>query len=344
MGTGIELLFTFMKGSSFLMNKRNINTNKYNDYLKQEISKLFSQHKSQCFWFKFNILRLKRFILLTLFIFIFQYITCINLKSLWPAFPMYPPIGISFVMFYLFGFSSFIGLILGGFLGYYINDFSLSTIILYLIADIGGGYIGAKLSQNIFSSDIRIFAHGHEINRFILKNAFFTCLFSATMRLVALMIEQYKIVGTIPYPELIYNLINFWLSDLNGLLVISSLILSWIYVPFSREKISRKPITFYPIVIFILLVIFPIINIHQFFDIYLLIPALIISLFIANLYGSFVITAQMFIFSTLYLSYFIIYKQNYLINLGQPNYSLVIIFLLTYILASFYLCNKNEVN
>ena len=65
---------------------------------------------------------------------------------------MYPPTGIAFIMFYLLGSNAFPGIVLGGFCGYILKGMPIVSTMLYLTADMGCGYLGALLCQNIFST------------------------------------------------------------------------------------------------------------------------------------------------------------------------------------------------
>ena len=81
-----------------------------------------------------------------------------------------PPMGISFMMFYLLGKNAFMGIFLSSFCGYVVKGMPMLSIILYLIADIGCGWWGAMLCQNTFSVDLRIFLNLREVITFVKIN------------------------------------------------------------------------------------------------------------------------------------------------------------------------------
>lgn len=331
-------LIKYLSGVKFLASLKSDSTNKLNFAKKSIIS------KSRNYRLEYLFLILKRFLVLNLIVFIFQYITCINLKSLWPAYPMFPPLGIAFVMFYFFGGIAFLGLFLAEALALFLNDFSLITIFLYLIGDIAGGYLGASLSQNTFKKDIRIFSDAKSLKHFILINALITSTFSSVYKLIALIVEQIRISNkaALPFLELVYNFIELWLSDLNALLVIGGLLLSWISVPFSRERIIEGKFNKQHILMFLLILIASIYSMKTIDGIFIIVIAMYFSLFLGYRYGSLVITANMFIYSSLYLAYFIGFKEQYLITFTQPLYGVVILGLSIYVLICLYLAHRWE--
>jgi len=209
--------------------------NSRSEYLKTEISKHVLASSHRAYLRTYNLIRVKRLLIQTLMIFAFQYFTIINLTFSFPALPMYPPIGIAFVMFYLLGNNSMVGLLLAGGCGYFLKGFSIESTLLYLTADIAGGYLGAFLCRGVFSQDLKPFANLKEGFQFLKINAFAVCLLSSLIRVLAIILNQKE---PIHFQVLVFNFIDLWLSDLNAVLVLSGFILSWIYVPFSREKIN----------------------------------------------------------------------------------------------------------
>ena len=204
-------------------------------YLETHLGSFIEANTNKQHWRSYIFIILKRFSLQTLMVLIFQYLVITNLTFSLPVSPMYPPIGIAFVMFYLLGNNALLGLLLGGLLGYLIKGFVLQSALLYLTADIGASYLGSLLCQKIFTSDIRSFAKLSEMFEFLKINAFITCFFSALARIGAIFL---KVELTF------YDCLNLWISDLNGIVVLSGFLLSWAYVPFSREKICEWPTMF----------------------------------------------------------------------------------------------------
>ncbi len=286
----------------------------HKSYLKYEIPKFVEIHKNNKYWYSYNLTRMRRFLAQTLMIFVFQYMTIINLTFSYPALPMYPPIGIAFVMFTLLGNNALLGLLLGGLFGYLLKGLAIETTVLYLIADIGGGYIGSLLCQSVFSSDIRPFLNIHEGLKFLKINAFITCLISSLIRTGAVLLS---------YNVTFYDCIDLWFSDLNAILILSGFLLSWSYTPFSREKISDKTITITPIVGLIIFILISIFFMKKFELIYLITTIMMASIYFAYNYGYLIATALLFITSAIYLSHFIALKQQYVSYFGLELYTLI---------------------
>jgi hypothetical protein len=150
--------------------------------------------------------------------------------------------GLAFIWFYLLGNNAFWGLLFGGILGYGLQGLSWEPLCLYLMADIVGGYWGAKLCQNSFSSDIRLFKDLKEWWNFFIKQAACICVFSAACRCLAMFVNQYH-----QNPEIsvstntwIWYYIDLWLADLNAVMILSAFLFPWITLPFSRGKMRAE--------------------------------------------------------------------------------------------------------
>ena len=133
-----------------------------------------------------------------------------------------------------------------------------------------------------------------------------------------------------------YDYINLWLSDLNAILILSSFLLSWSYIPFSREKISDQTITKIPTITlgaFIMLSVFFMKKIELG---YLIIAAMIIATYASKIYGYLIATLLLFIISTIFLSYFIAVKQQYVQNFGLELYTLIPATLLVFVICILY--------
>ena len=114
-------------------------------YLNNQIPKLITNKTSINHYWQYNVIKLKRLLIHTVLIFIFQFLIIVNLTFQYPALPMYPPIGVAFVMFYLFGANAFWGLILSEIGGCFFHGLSTNTIILYLLADLLGAWVSTIL-------------------------------------------------------------------------------------------------------------------------------------------------------------------------------------------------------
>lgn len=181
---------------------------------------------------------LKRCLIKTLVIFSFQYLLIMNLSFTVPALPWYPPMGLAFVWFYLVGNQAIWGILLGGLAGYCLKGLPIEVVALYLSADILCGYWGAYLCQNSFASDLKIFQSIKEWLHFF-KQVAWACLFSASLRTLAVL---FKLEFSIPIQTLFFYYIDLWLADVNAILILSSFLFSWVFIPFSRQKIRFEAI------------------------------------------------------------------------------------------------------
>lgn len=270
-------------------------------YLNTQVLKFIKPTKSPLLS-AYQWINIKRFVSQTALIFIFQYTTIMSLPIIYPQLPWYPPIGIAFVIFYLFGCTAFVGLLLAGFFAYILNGLSLISTVLYLSADIIPSFIGALLCQKILSSDINPFAKHKEWLQFIKINALFTCTLSSIFRIILWIFIQQK---TIDLKIFFLNYLSLWLADLNAILLLSGFLLSWINVPLSRVKILKKPLSKWIVLSYITLMIISLVFIQQPWSIYSILILMLASLYLSRLYGYLIASALTFITATFYLAYFI---------------------------------------
>jgi len=297
-------------------------------YLKNKLSQLGLRPRFYQYWFSYQWIKIKNLLIQTMIIFIFQYLTTVNLPFSYPGLAMYPPMGIAFVMFYLLGKNAFPGIILGGFCGYLLKGMPMVSTLLYLMADIGCGYLGARLCQNIFSTDIRILLNLREGIQFFKTNALITCLFSGFTRTFSFILscKESQDIGTV-----FFTYINLWFADLNAILILFSFLLSWVYVPFSRERISKKSIHKIEIFLLIALVVFLMLFMKNDGTIYVMIVSMLLSLYWSQAYGHLVATALLFIIANLYLGYFmgIQYRHSLYFDIQFYIFSPIILLLWT---------------
>lgn len=180
---------------------------------------------------------IRRCLLKTLVVFVFQYLIIMRLSFSYPALPWYPPMGLAFVWFYVLGGDAVWGLLLASLCGYFFQGFSIESIFLYCLADIACGYWGASICKNSFSSDIRIFKELKEWWNFFIKNAGLVCVVSASLRWFAFLLSQPTSVSPV---ILFYHYIDLWFADVNAILVLSAFLFCWVTIPFSREKMRAE--------------------------------------------------------------------------------------------------------
>lgn len=132
-----------------------------------------------------------------------------------------------------------------------------------------------------------------------------------------------------------YDCLDLWIADLNGVLTMSGFLLSWAYVPFSREKISEKPITVVVVVV-IIFTLFSAFFMKNAALAYLIAGAMISSICISYYYGYLIATGLLFIISAIYLSHFMALKQQYMHCLGLEIYTLFPILLFVFSVGILY--------
>lgn len=250
----------------------------------------------------YQFLRFKRFILLTIMIFAFEFLTTHNIKFLWPALPLYPSIGINYVLFYLFGPNAFLGLLLGEGLAYALNGFSPKLIIIYLIADLGFSSLASFLTHTLFSSDIKPFIKKKELIDFVLIIGIISLCSSA--------LKFFGLKDSILDPTIFL----FWLSDFNAICILSFFIFSWVYVAFSRETIIDSklpyPTMYFVLTLNVLLLIFSLFFINNLNIFYIILVCMGISSYISYSFGYLLGSLFLFLTSLIYLGHCIALKQN----------------------------------
>ena len=302
-------------------------------YLNNQIPKLITNKISINHYWQYNVIKLKRLLIHTVLIFIFQFLIIVNLTFQYPALPMYPPIGVAFVMFYLFGANAFLGLILSEICGCFFHGLPMNTIFLYLIADLLGAWVGAIWCKNIFFSDVNHLINKKILLAFVAKNAAITCFISSFIKILAIILINQTTYGV---KILLYNYINLWLADLNAILIIPSCILSWVAILFNQQNIYYKNIKILSIIT-ILFILLSMLFMQQLELIYLIIIATITAIYAAYYYGYPIATLLLFVISSIYLCYFIAFKYQYLLYLGNLLYISIPMVLLLFALGMLYL-------
>lgn len=271
------------------------------EYLKQEIPEILAQKYfyNQGLLSPYNILRIKRYFTQTLMLCLFQTFTCLFLDPSQLTISINLSLGISFTMFFLLGNSAFLGLFLGCLTACFLKNYTILSTFLYLASNVGIGYLGAILCQKILSSEIRPFANGAETIKFIKINALLISPLASLFQMLGLMYPEtgsWDSVISLGLKNLIQQYIQLWFFNLNGILVISSFLLSWTYIFHSREKISPIPIP-----AFILLIIALYLFVYSNSVIYLLLFSMAISFLWALFFGYLIATALIFIISIFYI-------------------------------------------
>jgi hypothetical protein len=187
--------------------------------------------------FKYQAIRFKRLFLLTLMIFSMQFLTMIYLPLSNMPLPFYPPMGVAFVLFYLFGMNALWGLFSAGICAYLIHGFTFTLLAAYLLADLGCAYLGVLYSEKIFSSDIRPFENVKESAKFIGMQMLLTCTLSSLLRW--------------PLDASVDAWFLFWLADLLAIFVFASFILTWVYIPFYQESFKQWKSLFVTAILFV---------------------------------------------------------------------------------------------
>lgn len=254
----------------------------------------------------------------------------------YPPLPINPAMGAAFAMLYLLGNTTLLGLFLGSFAAYFFHGLTMSSIFLYMIADLGGSYIGVHLCRSVFSSDFAVYTHSKEGLRFVMINAFTSCLLSSVLRIVAVMLY---VANPMSLKTLGYYWVNFWLADLNGIIVLSGFFLSWISVYLGREAILHKNIPKHHTKIVWLFMITGILLLKK---AEFMVIAVLFSLYISYCYGVLMATVSSYILTIVFLRYFIIYQQVHLDYLGLHLYTLIPCALLFFLLFIMYIGQRTS--
>lgn len=295
----------------------------FKTYLNHELPKYIKIPSNHKYWLAYNVLKTKRLLLQTLIVFIFQYLTLMNLTFSLPPLPMNPAIGLAFSFFYLIGKNAFPGLILGELCALALKGMSAGSILLYLSADIGLGSIAAFYCNAILSSDIRTFASQRESLHFLKTNALI-CLLTGFLRVWADFLNLHTLQNLhnlqnlhhvqnlqIPHiiqahaiqadaiqagsnisfisffnaiPNTLINYFDHFIADLNGILVLSVFLISWVSIPFTREKIFRGSLTQYPATLMAMVIISALLFMNR-SSLHIVIFAILVSLYVLFIYG-----------------------------------------------------------
>lgn len=307
------------------------------DYVTKKLASFCSPPQKNQYLRHYNIMVIKRFLTISLLIFVIQYLMISSLTFSFPPLPMYPPMGFAFMMFYLFGSNALLGLCLSGIIGYSLKDFSMISITLNLLADIGAGSLGAVLCSKVFSSDIKPFGNVKESVHFFITNAMVTCLISSIIRSVNVVLS---VPHSIPIKRLFFNFLDLWLADLNAILVFSSLLLSWIWILVSRTKIDNTLMTMRDIIVLVTLIVTTVFFINEYHSIYIILLTTLLSFYWSNVYGYLMSTVTLFITSSLYLAYFVAHEAQFIEHFGFAGYTLVPAYLLLVIVATLYVGHR----
>lgn len=252
----------------------------FKTYLNHELPHYISISLTHKYWWAYNVLKIKRFLVQTLIVFIFQYLILMNITLSLPPSPMNPAIGLAFSFFYLLGKSAIPGLILGELCAYLLKEVSIGTLVLYLTADIGFGCIAAYFCNTILSSDIRSFASRRESLQFLKTNAT-VCLFSSLFRSIG---DFNHLSAKISFSDMILFYFDHFIADLNGILILSVFLISWVTIPFTGEKIFRGALTKYPATLLALLILSALLFMNR-SSLHVIIIAILVSLYVLFIYG-----------------------------------------------------------
>ncbi|HSW75808.1 MAG TPA: hypothetical protein VLG50_02095 [Candidatus Saccharimonadales bacterium] len=288
-------------------------------YLTAELPKYMNVQKRFSYAFLYNLVKLKRFAVLNIMAFSFQYLCIYHLQSFYPIYPVYPAIGITFTVVSILGENAIFGLLSGAVCAYYLKGFSVPSILLYSLADIVCAGFGAYACRNIFSSDIPRHATIALWMRFLLIVALVSSL-SGFFRMIALVLNEVTLPS---YLTLFYIYLDLCLADLNAIIIFYAFLSTWLSIYMSREKVSSKIISAYQISAFILFIAISIFMMKKIAFIYLLCFGLLATLYVAYMHGMVIATLLVYVVSMLYLSYFMGHQVYYIKKLGIGWYTMV---------------------
>ncbi len=288
--------------------------------------------------FLYNLLKLKRFLALTIMTFSFQYLCIYHLQSFYPIYPVYPAMGITFTVVSILGENAILGLLLGAMCAYYLKGFSLPSIILYSLADIVSASLGAYVCRNIFSSDIPRHATMALWTRFLLMGALVSC-FSGLCRMTALVLDKATFSS---FMTVFFIYLDLCLADLNAIIIFYAFLSTWLSVYMSREKVSSKVISYYQISAFMIFIIISILMMKKIAFIYVLCLGMFATVFFAYMHGMVIATLLVYVMSMLYLSYFMGHQVYYIKKLGIVWYTVIPGLLFLFVLSILLVSNKNR--
>lgn len=298
------------------------------DFLKNELGKFVSSDSKNTFLQAWNRIRAKRFAGQFIIVFICQYIAIMQVSFTLPAAPMYPPMGVAFVMLYLFGESSIIALVSVGTIAYLLKGFSNVFVLFYLLADVGACFAGVLLCQNSFATDNPRSDNLGEWLGFIATNLCVTSIISSLLRMIPLLLTK----GVdMTFGFIFYNFMDLWLADLNAILVLSGFAITWLYLAYSRGSILfNEKMEKIPVFSVLVCIICSILFLKQIEFYYFIALSMALSLYLSYRYGIIMATALLYLISFLYFAHFMIGKQLFLKSYGIAFYTLVPIILFVY--------------
>ncbi len=295
-------------------------------YLTQQLTKLMSASVKKSYRRAYNLKRIQRFLITTVGVFLLQFLTMTHLTVTYPALPMYPPIGSAFVMLYLLGNTSLLGLFLGCFCAYCAHGLTLPALFLYISADLGGAYLVVRWCQSVFTSDHSIFVDTKEWLRFVIY-ASIGCLLSGALRMIAILLSD---MSHLSLETVGHHVLSLWIADLNAIIVFTGFFLTWISVYLGRERVFRQKITIYHRVWWL---VWGLCCVGFLMKIQCLLLAIILSLYLSYRFGMLIATAVSYVLTTLFLIYFT-FNQAYLLHdLGLLLYTLIPCGVLSFLLA-----------
>lgn len=296
--------------------------------LKSELDKYDNAHKKNNYLRTWNNTRAKRFAGQFIIVFICQYIAIMQVFFSLPSAPMYPPMGVAFVILYLFGGSASIALLCVGCCAYFLKGFSAITIFFYLIADVGVGYFGVWLCQNSFASDNPWSANPGEWFGFITINLCITSLISSVIRMIPIFLNT---TPAMTLASMFYTYITFWLADLNAILVLFGFSITWLYLAYSRGAIVPEgKVGKIPFLAVLICIILSALFMNRFQFNYFIAMSMLLSMYLSFKYRIIIATALLYFTSFLYLAHFTVSKQQFLQDYGLEIYTLVPVILFIY--------------
>lgn len=260
------------------------------------------------YYLQYNFIKIKRLLLHTVIIFLLQFSVIASLPFPCAGIAMYPPTAIAFLMFYLLGGVAFYGIFLSSLCGYLLQELSPACFCGYMLADLGAGFFAVVFGKDFFATDVRILLDWQAVAKFIKVNAFIIVMFTSLLKMLALIVDN-KIDPS--FKNLSYTFLHLWLADLNAILILSGFLLSWLYVPFSREQIATRKITKLQVVLLLALVVTCMLFMQRVELIYLLVTAMLLAIYLAKTYGHLVATLLLFILSSIYIAYFLSMQVKY---------------------------------
>lgn len=306
-------------------------------YLTQQLTKLMSASVKKSYRRAYNLKRIQRFLITTVGVFFLQFLTMTHLTVTYPALPMYPPIGSAFVMLYLLGNTSLLGLFLGCFCAYCAHGLTLPALFLYIGADLGAAYLVTRWCQSVFTSDHSIFVDTKEWLRFVIY-ASIGCLLSGALRMIAILLSD---MSHMSLETVGHHVLSLWIADLNAIIVFTGFFLTWISVYLGRERAFRQKPTVYDRICWLLWGLCCLVFLKE---IEFLVLAIILSLYLSYRFGVLIATAVSYIMLTLFLICFTFNQEYWLANLGLQIYSLIPCGVLCFLIAMLYVGQRTSKN